>query len=58
LKPAAPEVRSALGPEHLAGVTVASYLLWFLGTLFADLYVRAMLVAGRFLQRGWLSTRV
>jgi putative MATE family efflux protein len=23
-----------LAPEHLAGVTVASYLLWFLGTLF------------------------
>ena len=26
--------------------------------MFADLYVRAVLVAGRFLQRGWLSTRV
>ena len=26
--------------------------------MFADLHVRAVLVAGRFLQRGWLSTRV
>jgi Na+-driven multidrug efflux pump len=26
--------------------------------MFADLYVRAVLVAGRFLQRGWLGTRV
>jgi hypothetical protein len=34
-------------------------VLWLLaGPVFVDLYVRAVLVAGRFLQRGWLKTRV
>jgi putative MATE family efflux protein len=51
-------------PLTYALISPAAQGGWELGlrgawmAMFADLYVRAVLVAGRFLQRGWLKTRV
>ncbi len=51
-------------PLTYALITPATEGGWGMGlkgawlAMFADLYVRAMLVGGRFLQRGWLRTRV